>query len=173
VRVQYLARAPLNGDDSFERRYLASQGWAQVASHGRPKDSGAVGSIAAGTRPPQRQLPVVGLAGTPLPQQAGPGAVPQLRWQASTRVPVPPPRREASSGGSFLIQAGSFRSEDNAGRARSLLGAVGPVEVSPVEVGGETLFRVRVGPFADENAASAALARVTEAGYRGAKIVMN
>jgi rare lipoprotein A len=76
-------------------------------------------------------------------------------------------------GGRFLIQAGSFRSEDNAERARSLLGGVAPVEVAPVEVGGETLFRVRVGPFADETAASAALARVTEAGYRGAKIVMN
>jgi rare lipoprotein A (peptidoglycan hydrolase) len=35
VRVQYLARAPLNGDDSYERRYLASQGWAQFASQGR------------------------------------------------------------------------------------------------------------------------------------------
>jgi cell division protein FtsN len=45
--------------------------------------------------------------------------------------------------------------------------------VAPVEVGGVTLFRVRVGPFADETAASAALARVTEAGYHGAKIVMN
>lgn len=174
VRVQYLARAPLNGDDSYERRYLASQGWAQFASHGRPRDPGPVGSIVASTRQPQGPLPVAGSVGTPVPQQAGPGGVPQLRWQASTRVPAPPPRREQlSGGGRFLIQAGSFRSEDNAERARSLLGGVAPVEVAPVEVGGETLFRVRVGPFADESAASAALARVTEAGYRGAKIVMN
>jgi cell division protein FtsN len=76
-------------------------------------------------------------------------------------------------GGRFLIQAGSFRSEDNAERARVLLGGIAAVEVAPVVVGGETLFRVRVGPFADETAASAALARVTEAGYQGAKIVMN
>jgi rare lipoprotein A len=174
VRVQYLARAPINGDDSYERRYLASQGWAQFASHGRTRDPGAVGSIAASTRQPQRELPVAGSEGAPVPQQAMPGGVPQLRWQASTRVPAPPPRREQlSGGGRFLIQAGSFRSEDNAERARSVLGGVAPVEVAPVEVGGETLFRVRVGPFADESAASAALARVTEAGYRGAKIVMN
>jgi peptidoglycan lytic transglycosylase len=174
VRVQYLARAPLNGDDSYERRYLASQGWAQFASHGRPRDPGAVGSIAAGTRQPQGPLPAAGSVGTPMPQQAMPGGVPQLRWQASTRVPAPLPGREQlGGGGRFLIQAGSFRSEDNAERARSLLGGVAPVEVAPVEVGGETLFRVRVGPFADESAASAALARVTEAGYRGAKIVMN
>ena len=51
VRVQYLARAPLNGDDSYERRYLASQGWAQFASQGRATVPGVVGSIAASTPP--------------------------------------------------------------------------------------------------------------------------
>jgi rare lipoprotein A len=173
VRVQYLARAPLNGDDSYERRYLASQGWAQFTSRGRASEPGAVGSIAASMRQP-KPLPVAGSVGAPVPQQAMPGAVSQLRWQTSTRVPAAPPRREElGGGGRFLIQAGSFRSEDNAERARSLLGGVAPVEVAPVEVGGETLFRVRVGPFADETTASAALARVTEAGYQGAKIVMN
>ena len=54
VRVQYLARAPLNGDDSYERRYLASQGWAQFASQGRATVPGVVGSIAAST-PPRRR----------------------------------------------------------------------------------------------------------------------
>ena len=40
VRVQYLGRAPLNGDDSYERRYLASQGWAQVASRRDARGTG-------------------------------------------------------------------------------------------------------------------------------------
>jgi peptidoglycan lytic transglycosylase len=174
VRVQYLARAPLNGDDSYERRYLASQGWAHFASHGSTRDPGAVGSVAASTLQKPKPLPVAGSVGAPVPQQVMPGGAPQLRWQASARVPATAPRREQlGGGGRFLIQAGSFRREDNAERARSLLGGVAPVEVAPVEVGGETLFRVRVGPFADESAASAALARVTEAGYQGAKIVMN
>ena len=175
VRVQYLARAPLNGDDSYERRYLASQGWAQFASQGRATVPGVVGSIAASTRPqPPRQLPVVAYGGAPVPRPAAAGGVPQLRWQASTRVPAGQLPRDRLGGGSrFLIQAGSFRSEDNAERARALLGGIAPVQVAPVEVGGVTLFRVRVGPFADETAALAALARVTEAGYQGAKIVMN
>jgi len=175
VRVQYLALAPLNGDDSYERRYLASQGWAQFASQGRAPVPGVVGSIAASTRPPPtRQLPVAASGGAPMPRQAAPGGVQQLRWQASTRVPAgQSARAQLGGGGRFLIQAGSFRSEDNAERARALLGGIAPVEVAPVEIGGETLFRVRVGPFADETAASAALVRVTEAGYQGAKIVMN
>ena len=35
VRVKYLGRAPLNGDDSYERKYLASQSWMQVAGKGK------------------------------------------------------------------------------------------------------------------------------------------
>ncbi|MGB6766835.1 MAG: SPOR domain-containing protein, partial [Methyloceanibacter sp.] len=62
---------------------------------------------------------------------------------------------------------------DNAEKARSALSGVAQVEVAPFQVGGETMFRVRVGPFAEESAANAALARVMEAGYRGAKIVAN
>ena len=30
VRVKYAGRAPLNGDDSYERRFLASQPWARM-----------------------------------------------------------------------------------------------------------------------------------------------
>ncbi|MFZ1069592.1 MAG: septal ring lytic transglycosylase RlpA family protein, partial [Methyloceanibacter sp.] len=108
VRVQYLARAPLNGDDSYERRYLASQGWAQFALQGRATVPGVVGSIATSTPPPPRQLPVAASGGAPMARQAAPGGVPQLRWQASTRVPAgQSPREQSGSGGRFLIQAGS------------------------------------------------------------------
>ena len=100
-----------------------------------------------------------------------PGAQPQLRWQASAhaRASFQEGLDRATTGG-FVIQVGSFRSQDNAERARFLLGGIAPVDVAPTQVGGETLFRVRVGPFGDESAATAALARVTKAGYRGAKI---
>ena len=171
VRVQYLARAPLNGDDSYERRYLASQGWAEVASRGATRDSAPVGSIAAGAKRPAKRtyvaVPVAARSPAPAPAVAAPG----IRWEASARpagVPL-----DGTGAGGFLVQAGSFRSEDNAERARSLLGGIAPVEVAPTQVGGETLFRVRVGPFAGQEDAASALARVTEAGYRGAKIVAN
>jgi len=183
VRVQYLARAPLNGDDSYERRYLASQGWAQVASRGGPREPASVGSVALNMRPPHKPAypqTVASVAVQPAPVDAvpAPGVVPQLRWQASARSSAAPsPLRQGTAGrngaGGFLIQAGSFRSEDNAERARSSLSGIAPVEVAPIGAGSETIFRVRVGPFADELAANAALARVTEAGYRGAKIVAN
>jgi rare lipoprotein A len=181
VRVQYLARAPLNGDDSYERRYLASQGWAQVASRGGAREPAAVGSVAAGTsRAAKRTYVAESLAGRPeriapvatrAPEQLPPVTGPHLRWEASARAGGA--TLDGTGAGGFLIQAGSFKSEDNAERARSLLGGIAPVEVAPTQVGEETLFRVRVGPFADQYEAASALARVTEAGYRGAKIITN
>ena len=182
VRVQFLARAPLNGDDSYERRYLVNQSLIQVASRGVPKESVSVGSLAATARPPvliaYRNPTAVAAAPLPPPIQAMPSAAPQLRWQASARsTPQSRLSRHDRPGrmttGGFVIQAGSFRSTDNAERARSLLTGIGPVEVASTDVGGETIFCVRVGPFAEKSAATAALARAREAGYGGAKIVAN
>jgi rare lipoprotein A len=171
VRVQYLARAPLNGDDSYERRYLASQSWAQVASRGGARDHDAVGSIAAGVKLPAKRTYQAEIVAARPPQPRAPVAAPPIRWEASARssgVPL-----DGGGAGGYLIQAGSFRSEDNAERARSLLGSIAPVEVAPTQADGEILFRVRVGPFSDQETAASALARVTEAGYRGAKIITN
>src|SRR6478735_2775153 len=98
VRVQYLARAPLNGDDSYERRYLASQGWAQVASHGGSREPAAVGSLAANVRPPLNPASATQTADPAAVRESAlviampaPGAVPQLRWRASARPTAPAP----------------------------------------------------------------------------------
>ncbi len=193
VRVQYLGRAPLNGDDSYERRYLASQSWAQVASREPPrsgtKEPLAVGSITGDGRP-QLQATHDGsgqdwtVAAANEPEEAAARGVSQLRWQASAQAPaqpslarprgIPPGDEPANAlPRGLLIQAGSFKSKDNADKAKSLLGGIAQVEVAPTQVGDETIFRVRVGPFADQGAASAALTRVTGAGYTGARIVTN
>jgi rare lipoprotein A len=194
VRVQYLGRAPLNGDDSYERRYLASQSWAQVASSGGTSRAGgreplAVGSITGDGQPQPRAKPdgrgqdwTVAAANVSEAAAAGGGS--QLRWQASAQAPaqpslarprgIPPGDEPANAlPRGLLIQAGSFKSKDNADKAKSLLGGIAQVEVAPTQVEGETIFRVRVGPFADQGAASAALTRVTGAGYTGARIVTN
>ena len=99
------------------------------------------------------------------------------RAQPSGRKSPPPARsrqagrRAASISDGLLVQAGSFKSRDNADKARTTLAAIAPVEVAEIEAGGNTYFRVRVGPFADQMGADAALAKVNEAGYQGAKII--
>lgn len=201
VRVQYLRPAPLDGDDSLERRYAANMPDSRIAARTEfgVKDPVAVGSLDDGgdsglSAPPPRMQPqrrpvregdmlvseneqMVPLAEEEARQaQEPPVRVvkprPARRPPIAMAVAAQPIPAQASAGG-ILIQAGSFKSRDNADRAKSLLGSIGDVEVAPVDSGGGTMFRVRLGPFADRGQAAAALARVNEAGYAGARIVTN
>jgi rare lipoprotein A len=195
VRVQYLGRAPLNGDDSYERRNLASQPWAQFAMRGKSGgmtgEPATVASVERGAMPsrrtPQRLRPPIVPLVAEDEEWAAPSAAaadPTLKWKVSPRGTArrdPPSRATVQptaapitlSGKGVVILAGSFKNKDNADRALTLLGGIAQVEVAPMSIGGETFFRVRVGPFADRGEAGAALERVTEAGYSGARIVMN
>ena len=197
VRVQYLRRAPLNGDDSYERKYLASRGLGQYAAakpragsatSGTAQDPIAMASL-PGKMPPlpdrvERPFAVAVLPAstgtvskTPTEQAvSAPGWRAALRASPESTGSIAPlaaarPRLVAPADGP-TIQAGSFRNRDNAERARATLSAIAPVDVAEIEVGGEVYFRVRVGPFGDASDAAAALPQVTQAGYHGARIVM-
>ena len=180
VRVRYLRRAPLSGDDSYERKYLAARGYRQYASKGG-SDPTTVASLPQ-TPPPLPDRRPVAVSSPSFAAKASPqaetssvdlaalegapdetGAIPQPSHLA--------PPQDASLGGP-AIQAGSFRNKDNAMRAMITLAGIGPVDVRAVEVGTETYYRVRVGPFADAIEAAAALPLVTDAGYQGAKILL-
>jgi rare lipoprotein A len=191
VRVQYHGRAPLDGDDGYERRYLASQPWAQIALRGRglERRSTAVAAADLGAYGRDDHAPHRGArenarnARTVLGSSIGPMSVPSLDWETSAegreraqsyRAQSYNGRQEAigaEAAGRFTIFAGSFRNKEHADRARDLLGQVGPVEVRPIEMRGETVFRVGIGPFASQSEAHAALAQVTDAGYGGARII--
>ena len=194
VRVKYLRRAPLSGDDSYERQYLAGLGYGQFAASAKParrvQDPFALASIPKASIPkgshpplPDRAVRSVITAALPVPAAAPPSVESRiLDWQgelkgspeATGSVPVVAalPKRPIAPLGGPAIQAGSFKNPDNADRARAVLSAIAPVDVAEIDVGGEIFFRVRVGPFADEGEAAAALPRVTAAGYDGARIVM-
>ena len=188
VRVRYLQRAPLSGDDSYEQHFLMSQGLQRYAS--KPPAKGgknvptAVASLSGKGHPPlpDRAERPVAAAPPPVLQAAAPVEAAPLGWPAalegspeSTGSTGPPaisrPQPIASVNG-LSIQAGSFKNKDNAERARAALAGIAPVEVAEIDMGGEIFYRVRVGPFADKAAAVAALPRVTEAGYQGARIIL-
>jgi peptidoglycan lytic transglycosylase len=181
VRVKYLGRAPLNGDDSYERRYLASQSWLHFAAKGKWPDL-ALSSLAE-----QDNLPAENPDNLVLPWRAvapraktAPDKPALAGWKATPKIAQPAVPQTTGSiprgakllapAGGILIQAGSFKSKDNAERARTVLSAIAPVDVTPVAVGGETYFRVRVGPFATADA-KVALVKVTAAGYQGATML--
>jgi cell division septation protein DedD len=77
---------------------------------------------------------------------------------------VPPPSAE----GGWAIQIGSFGSRDNADRLRrQLVGEGYPVFLMPVQSGGRTLHRVRVGPYGDRATANEVARRLAATGPGG------
>ena len=184
VRVRYLRRAPLSGEDSYERKYLAGRGYRHYASKAStPRDAAGQNPIAVASLdrdappPPPDRRPVTAA----MPKLAAVSASGSLTMQeliaaseATGSIPTParlaPPRVASLDGPA--IQAGSFKNRGNAERARVTLAEIGPVDVTEVVIGGESYFRVRVGPFADEIEAAATLPLVTDAGYQGAKILL-
>jgi rare lipoprotein A len=186
VRVKYLGRAPLNGDDTYERRYLASQSWVHLAAKKKMGkgvvDLAALQSIAKETlpaenpenlaRPWKAAAPSSAVGGADQPLQASDATIKtaaSLPPQATGSIPQDAKPRAPIIGPA--IQAGTFKNKDNAERARSLLSAIAPVDVAPIEVGAEVYYRVRIGPFASTSEAKRALGKVARSGYRGAKVV--
>ena len=74
-------------------------------------------------------------------------------------------------GETYFVQAASFSSPDNAQRAKINLSDVGPVNISPVDTGTNTFYRVTVGPLSGPEHAERALNEVALKGMPDARIV--
>lgn len=156
VKVVYLGKAPLNHDGThlaaMNRKHLRSSDYTRVASAMRYSHQPQTQFAQADQVVPRSEP-------TPQPVQAVAAA-------DSNPVPVP-----ASDNGSFFVQAASFSNSDNAERAKFALGSLGPVSVSPVTVGANTFYRVRVGPLDNENFAYEIADLVRAQGMHGARVV--
>lgn len=116
------------------------------------------GDARQATVPPTLQTPPPALQGTPAPGAAGAPAAALPPAQ-----PLPPP---ATTGGRYILQAGSSRNAADAERLRASLALQGmSAQVQPVTVNGETWHRIRVGPFS-----SRAEADVAQRQLHGARI---
>lgn len=77
-----------------------------------------------------------------------------------------------NNAGRFYVQAGAFSNMANARKLRDHLASLGPpARVVQSSLGSQTLYKVRLGPAADESAAGWLLERVAEAGVLGAQVV--
>lgn len=171
IRVTYLGRAPLSGDDSYERNVLASQTWLQYASAETKKLAGVtpVSSTTIAKTRPAPAAPAV--ASTESKPSAGDamtvGSVPG-GWSTGPREPAGPDLERP-----LFVQAGTFRDKDNAERLRHRLAELGPVDLLPTTVSGTTYYRVRMGPFARREVVDEALRQAEAAGAQGARIAAN
>jgi rare lipoprotein A len=71
------------------------------------------------------------------------------------------------------VQVGAFYAEVNASNVLAKVEDVGAGQVSPVDVSGQTLHRVRIGPLNSVEAADRALDGVIGLGFSGARIVVD
>ncbi|MFA7305252.1 MAG: septal ring lytic transglycosylase RlpA family protein [Hyphomicrobium sp.] len=199
VRVQYAGRAPLNGNDSRERQYLADQ----QSRRGNAFPPGALASnrdespsaYRDGRQAYRDAAPAYGDA--PMlsaePQQWSPMG---YRTSLTSKASQPAPRRYAEKPietASFdqqrmsltappaairpfapartYVQVGLFRDRSNAERLRRELGSLGPIEVAPVQAAdGMQVYRVRMGPFSPD-AASRTQNQIASYGVAGSAIV--
>lgn len=71
------------------------------------------------------------------------------------------------------VQVGAFYAQANASNVLAKIEAVGSGQVSPVDVSGQTLHRVRIGPLRSVEAADRALDGVIDLGFSGARIIVD
>jgi len=161
VRVTYMGRALLPGGREIEETppEIAS---AVAAAPTSKVDMSALNIVPGTVAPPVTvgELPPPPVADrlAPLPEEPVTGQVMQ--------VPVPRVTH-------LYVQAGAFSSKANADRLKGKLAPAGGVLLSPISRGGQTLYRVRMGPFDDLAAADAALARAVKLGSNDAQIVVD
>ena len=73
----------------------------------------------------------------------------------------------------LYIQAGAFRSYDNANRTSAALSPLGTAVISQARTTNGSLFRVRMGPLSRVDEADALLEKVISSGYPDAKLVVD
>jgi len=146
VRVRYAGRAPLNGDDSAERRHLAAQSWAGGGALAQA-DTGAITTASIGVRSGATQS---------LPS-----------WSfVQHRSKVGSGQRSALGAptADVYVRVGPFETRPEGER---LLYILGIPDGSAIEAAGEGTarhFNVRLGPYGDADAATA-MARIAAAGF--------
>lgn len=72
---------------------------------------------------------------------------------------------------SYFIQIGSFSNADNAARARDTFASVWPVQFIELEGSNGPVYRVRLGPIANNSDAQTALDNAFAAGYSDARLI--
>ncbi|MGY9055791.1 MAG: septal ring lytic transglycosylase RlpA family protein [Alphaproteobacteria bacterium] len=77
----------------------------------------------------------------------------------------------STAAGSWFLQAAAFGDAGNADRARARLRGVGPTRILARPRGDQTLYLVRVGPYASKQQAQEALQQIREVGFNDALMV--
>ena len=107
-----------------------------------------------------------GLAQPPVPAAPPAGAAPAPAASGTAAASAP-----AAPVDGYLLQAGAFRVADDAEGMKARLALLGfEARVVPADVNGQTVHRVRIGPFAKQEDAARARARLIDGGIEASVI---
>ncbi len=187
VRVEYLGRAPLNGNDRHERDYLARQPWAgpQVAYADSPGKAiaraGRIQAQSAGIDRSLKQAPVriasaenrdAAGAAPPLPASrslvmaAGERPMRAAPPEATAAMP-----EQVAASPAYYVEAGRFDRKSLAEELATILGEIAPASIAASRNGAGVLHLVRLGPFDGPESAHAAAERIRGAGLKEARVM--
>jgi rare lipoprotein A len=152
-----------------ESQVLAAQASLQGGDNVGPKPVAAPsGTVSATPLPPAGQS-------QPAPNQVA--SAPTQNKSVIGQAVLPKPDGqvllEPVSSTSIYIQAGAFTQQTNAQVLSSKLSAFGQVRMTPVQVGSQLFYRVRLGPLATVDQADQVLQQVIHAGQTQARIVVD
>lgn len=163
VRVQYVARADL------------PNGTPQPFGAGTPEavlnavPSAPVGTVVTGALPAipgtnQAPPPAPAVTPPPAPQPTPSTDLGGKPTGQVSKVPVPPVTH-------LYVQLGAFSNYQNAQRMAARMGP--SAKISTIQRNGQTLYRVRVGPFATNDEADQALTEMLNKGAPDATIIVD
>ena len=99
---------------------------------------------------PDPNKPLYGAPATPPPPTAAQAELPKIESAAEVRAAAEKAASAAAAdeGSRYVLQAGAFKTPEDADSMRARLAMLGlDARVFPVEQGGNTLYRVRLGPY--------------------------
>lgn len=172
VRVQYIGPAPLDDNGSHllamnkeNARGTPLRSMIAMADRQRGRSTVTDTMVADAAAGQSRK------SAAPKPQ---PAAAPQVETVAYQPPPPEPQVQTLQPSGyetNFFIQLGSFSDAGNAARARDQFAAVWPVQFIELSGANGPVYRVRLGPIADQADAMTALDNAYAAGFSDARMI--
>jgi len=129
-----------------------------------PKEETPPAPKAAKAPAPKAAPKVVSAPKAPKPAPVEKKPAPATKVAQNTAKPA------ASGGGTYYVQAGAYASEERAGKMAASLDSMG-ARVSTATIDGRSIYRVRIGPFADVRQANAAMEAAQSLGQKDLRLV--
>ena len=102
---------------------------------------------------------------------AAPAGSPPVAVAPPTAPPSAAPDAKGDDRATYLLQAGAFRSSSEAESMKAKLALIGfEARVLTADVNGQTMYRVRIGPYAQLDAMNRARARLAENGIEASVV---